>query len=213
MYRARLFQWFFKITAYIPQKLVFRIKIHYEDKNVQSRRIKGKAIIASNHMSLFDYIPLIFVFPFRTVRCVVAEVLYKKFFLALYLNLMGAMKVNRGEKDFSFEETAFKLLDKNGVILFHPEGRLPDREGDVPPLEFKTTFVYMALKSKAPIIPYYTNGENFSLKRCNVMIGKPIDANALYDFSLSEQENRRRIANIVREKIIELKNEMEKQNG
>ena len=45
------FNWFVKITAYPVQKLIFRTKVYYQDKNVQSRHIKGAAIVISNHTS------------------------------------------------------------------------------------------------------------------------------------------------------------------
>lgn len=214
LYRARIFQAFFKITGLIPQALVFRTKIYYEDRAVQGRMIHRKAIVVSNHLSVFDYIPMIFVFLTRVTRCVTAEVLFSKnFFLSLFLRLLGCMKVDRAAHDLSFEETAFRFLDKNGTVVFYPEGRVPDREGDVAPLEFKTTFVYMALKSGAPLIPYYCNGKVFSKERCKVIIGKPINVKELYDENLSEKENRRKIADLVRDKIIFLREEMERQDA
>ena len=45
----RFFNGFVKVTGWLVQKIIFRTKIYYEDKSVQSRRIKGKAIISSNH--------------------------------------------------------------------------------------------------------------------------------------------------------------------
>ena len=74
--------WFIKLTAWIPQLLVFRIKVHYEDKKVQGKRIKGKAIIVSNHNCIMDFAVLMFVFWRRTLRCAVAEVMYHAFIKA-----------------------------------------------------------------------------------------------------------------------------------
>ena len=80
------FNYFVKITGWIVQKIVFRTKIFYEDKKVQSRKIKGKAIIVSNHTSVYDYAVYLFVFFFTTLRCQMAEILYKKKPLAIFLN-------------------------------------------------------------------------------------------------------------------------------
>ena len=66
---------FVKITAYPVQKAVFRTKVCYEDKRAQSRRIKGSAVIVSNHTSVWDYGVYLFVFFFRTLRCQMAEVI------------------------------------------------------------------------------------------------------------------------------------------
>ena len=57
-----LFNWFVKVTGFLPQLLIFRIKVYYEDQSVQDRRIKGKAIGASNHRFLMDFAVLLFVF-------------------------------------------------------------------------------------------------------------------------------------------------------
>lgn len=205
IYRARLFQAFFKITAYIPQKIVFKIKLCFENRKIQSSFFRGSAIIVSNHLSVYDYIALIFAFFFRTTRGIAAEVLFKKnIFLTVFLHLLGLLRVNRGEHDFGFEKKAFEILKRKGIVVFHPEGRVPDREGDKAPLPFKTTFVYMALRAKVPVIPVYTNGKVFSKEPCRIVIGCPIDVNALYNNDLSEKENRRFIADYVSDKIQEL---------
>ena len=36
-----LFNWFVKITGWLPYKILVRPKIYYEDKSVQSRKIKA----------------------------------------------------------------------------------------------------------------------------------------------------------------------------
>lgn len=80
-------------------------------------------------------------------------------------------------------------------------------------MEFKPSAVYMALESGAPIIPTYNNAEHFSKKNLHVIIGKPIDVRALYDDSLSEKENISNITQILRRKVIELGEELNRQIG
>lgn len=205
-----LFNWFVKITGFIPQLLLFRKKIHYEDKNVQGRRIRGKAIVISNHNYLLDFGVLLYVFPTRTLRCAVAEILYGKTFLMRWLlNLLGCVRVDRNEHDFSFLGKLNRILKKNGVVEIFPEARLPEK-GEERPLEFKPSYVYLALESGAPIIPVYSDANLFSKKRLNVIIGKPIDVTTMYDENLSEKENITKINTYVRSKIIELKCTLEK---
>ena len=76
-----LFHWFVKLTGWIPQMIIYRTKVYYQDKEVQSRHINGKAIIISNHRRIMDYAVMMFVFWKRTLRCAVAEVVYKNNFL------------------------------------------------------------------------------------------------------------------------------------
>lgn len=208
-----LFNWFVKITGWLPQLLIFKLKVHYEDRKVQDRRIRGKAIVVSNHNALSDFAVMLFVFWRRTLRCAAAEVLYQKnFFMSLFLKLIGCVKVERESHDFSFLDALKRVLAKGGVVEIYPESRLP-RRGEERPLEFKPSYVYLALESGAPIIPVYHNGKVFGKAHDRVIIGKPIDVSTLYDSTLSERENIYQINTFVRNKIIELGKELEKQEA
>lgn len=206
-----LCNWFVKITGWIPQLLLFKIKVYYEDKSVQNKRVKGKAIIISNHNCLMDFAVLMFVFYRRTLRCAVAEIMYRKNFLMTFLlKFLGAVKVDRESHDFSFLTKLKKILDKGGVVEMYPEARLP-KKGEKTPLEFKPSYVYLALESGAPIIPVYTEPNHFKRSRECVIIGKAIDVRELYDANLTEKENIDNINVYVRSKIIELAKELERQ--
>ena len=201
---------FVKITAYLPQLLIFRTKVYYEDKAAQSRRIKGCAIIISNHTSVWDYAEYLFVFFFRTLRAQMAEVLFEKKPLGLFLKMMGGIRVNRGANDFACVTKSEKILEKGGVVLIFPESRLP-LKGEERPLPFKPGAAYLALLSGAPVVPVFTNGKYFSKKRARVIIGKPIYARDLIDDSLSEKENLARITDIMRDRIISLEKQLYEQ--
>lgn len=206
-----LCNWFVKITGWLPQLIVFKTKIIYEDKNKQSRAIRGKAVIASNHRSVFDMALLMFLFPYRTLRCIVAEVMFQKNPLfSFFLKCLGAIKVERNAYDFSFVEKSCKILDKGGVVEIYPESRLPKKDEETP-LPFKPSAVYIALISDSPIIPVYTNGKYFTKERVKAVIGTPINVRELYRSELSEQDNIANITEQLRNKIISLKNEFDEE--
>lgn len=210
---AFLFNWFVKITGWIPQLIIFKIKVYYEDKKVQDKRIKGKAIVVSNHNDLMDFAVLLFVFWRRTLRCVVAELMYEKnVFMTTLLKLLGTIRAERDSHDFSFLGRCEKVLRKGGVVEIFPEARLP-RKGEETPLPFKPSAVYLALETDTPIIPVYNNAEHFSRKNMRVIIGKPINVRALYDDRLSQKENIEKINDYLRGKILELREELERQVG
>ena len=194
---------FVKITAWIPQAIVFRTKYYYVDKKIQSRSIKGKAIIMSNHTSVYDYAAMIFAFPFRTLRYQMAEVLFKKKGLARFLKAMGGIYVDRNTVNFNFLNVSCDILNKNGIVGVFPESRLP-KEGEIPPLPFKKSITILALMSDTPIIPVYTNGHYFTKDRARMVIGTPIDVKSMYDDNISEEENIKIITEKLRERIIEL---------
>ncbi len=190
--------------------LIFRPKVYYKNKKVQSRKIKGKAIIVSNHTSVWDFAMMLFLFPFRFLRCVVAEIIYTKPLMKYFLPLIGAIKVDRHTQDYAFVSKSVEILNKGGVVEIYPEGRLPDREGDTPPLPFKPSAIYIALESGAPIIPIYTNGKYFTKERARMIIGEPIYPTDLYNEELSEKENINIINDHLRNTIIELGYELER---
>lgn len=206
-----IINWFVKLTGWIPQLLIFKTKVHYEDKSVQDKRIKGKAIVVSNHNDLMDFAVLMFVFWRRTLRCAVAELMYEKnIIMTLLLKGLGCVKIDRNNHNFSFLGRFKKILDKGGVVEIYPESRLP-KKGEETPLEFKPSYVYLALESGAPIIPIYSNAKIFDREHERVIIGKPIYAQELFDHNLSERENISNINQYVRSKIIELGKELERQ--
>lgn len=203
-----LFNWFVKITGWLPYKLLVRPKTYHEDRSVQSRKIKGNAIVVSNHNALLDFAVTMFTFPTRTLRCAVAEVMFKKnFLMTLFLKLMGTVRVDRDIHDFSFLGKCKSILSKGGVVEIYPESRLPN-PGEERPLEFKTSAVYLALESGAKIIPIYNNAKYFTKDPMRIMIGKPIDVRELYRDDLSEKDNIENINAYVRGKIIEYGNQI-----
>ena len=110
-----LFNLFVKITGWIPYIILLRPKVYFENNKVQSRRIKGKAIVISNHTDVLDFAVMLFTFPGRTLRCVVAELMYKKnIVMTLLLRLFGTIKVDRTSNDFAFLSSCEKVLANGG---------------------------------------------------------------------------------------------------
>lgn len=205
-----IYHWIVRITGYIPQLILFRTRVHYEDKAVQGRNLRSSAIVVSNHHGLMDFAVLLFVFWQRTLRCAVADVTFNKsIFTKLLLKPFGCIKVDRENYDMVFLDRMKRILSRGGVVEIYPEARIPKKDEEKP-IAFKPSYVLLALESGAPIIPIYNNGKMLGSGRRRVVVGKPIDASRLYDHSLTERENIRNINDFVRSKIIELGKELEK---
>lgn len=204
---SKVFQSLVKITGWPAQLCCFRTKIHYEDKKLQSRKIKGPAIIISNHTSVYDFAVMLYVFRFRYLRYVMAEILFKRRFLGKFLKYMGGIKVERDGYNFSFLKKSLDVLDKKGVVGIFPEGRLP-KEGEQRPIDFKPSAAYLAFISEVPVIPVYTNGSYFNKKRAHVIIGKPIYVKDIIDEKKSEKENIDQINLYLRKRVVELRDEL-----
>lgn len=200
----RLVNAFVKITGWPAQFIVFRTKVSYQDKLKQSRRIKGAAIIVSNHTSVFDYACMLFVFFSRTLRYQMAELLFDKKPLGSFLKLMGGIYIDRNGSDLGFMNESARILKKGGVVGVFPEGRLPLKT-ETPPIDFRPGAAYLALSTGVKIIPVYTNGAYFTLKRACVVIGEPIDPAEFDDRTRSDRENIERLTDALRTRIIELR--------
>lgn len=203
-----------KITAWPVQFLCFRTKVYYEDKTVQGRKIKGAAILVSNHTSVFDYAALLFVFLFRTLRYHIAEMQFDKKVLGPFLRALGGIKVERYSGNMNHMLESEDVLKKGGVIGIFPEGRLPLKNEEVP-LPFLPGAAYLSMATGVKVIPVYTNGSYFSKKRCKVMIGAPMSPDQFMDPALSDKENLARYADAMRQKVVDLEmmlNGKEKRN-
>jgi 1-acyl-sn-glycerol-3-phosphate acyltransferase len=201
---SKLVLWFVKLTGFIPQIFYFRKKVYYVNKKVTSRKIKGSAILVSNHKRLFDFVLYMYLFLSRDVYTVIGEVMFNKGKLfGWFLKKIGGIKVERDNYDFGFLSKCIDLLNRGKVVEIFPEGRLPLKE-ETGVLEFKPSFVYLALESGAPIIPLYTNGSYACKKRTKVVIGEAIYAQDLYDSNKTEKENIDYICNYVRSYIKDL---------
>ena len=205
---ALLFNYIVKFSGWPIWALIARAKIHFEDKSRQGRRIKGSAIVISNHTAVWDYAAIMFLFPRRILHCVVAELMYEKNpFLAFIIKALGSIRVDRNSPDFSFIGKGTAVLDKGGVVEIYPESRIPNsRTGEL--LPFKPSVAYLALESGAPIIPVYTDGNYFCKARNQIVVGAPIDVRQLYDNTRSEKENIAAITEFLRGKINELRDQI-----
>ena len=195
---------FVKVTGFLPWMLIARPKVHCEDKSRRNRKIRGSAIVVSNHISVWDYAALMFLFPGRILRCVVAELMYEKNpFLTMVIKGLGSIRVDRNAADFAFLGKCCEILKKGGVIEFYPEAKIrqPGQEGLQP---FKPSVVCLALESGAPIIPVYTDGNYFGPGRTHIIVGHPVDVRSLYDDHRSEKENITDITEYLRGKVYEL---------
>lgn len=159
-----------KVTGYLPGWLLFKPRIRLAEG--AKRRLPKNCILVSNHTSLLDFALYLLVFPSRTIRFPMAEVLFQKgkFMSALMLAL-GGIRVDRDGKDFGFVSQCLEVLDQGGTLGIFPQGRLP-LNGK--PFPFTVSTAFMALQTDAPIIPVYTQGGYGLFKRAQVVIGAPI---------------------------------------
>lgn len=201
---VNLFVGFVKLTGLLPAWLFLKPRVHLAPG--AKRKLPKNCILVSNHISLMDFVLCLLVFPCRTIRFLIAEVLYNKNkVLGLFLNLIGGIRVDRDAKSFDFVSHALEVLDKGGTVGVFPQGRLPLKGIQFP---FTVSTAFIALHTQAPIIPVYTDGNYGLTKRANMVIGAPIYLQEFVKEGLSESEQLAHLTKLLEETVFNLKEEL-----
>lgn len=202
----RAFLFFVKLLNFLPVWFLFKPKVYYEDGAV--KKLPRPAILMSNHTAFLDFILYLLLFFGRSVRFWMSEALFDKgglFRRLLYA--LGGIKVERDLYELGFAEESCKTLSLGGVIGVFPQGRLPVDGKWFP---FKPGIAIVALKTGAPIIPVYTDGNYGLTKRAHVMIGAPV---YLRDYSTKEEpekEELERLTKLLEQKTVALREELKR---
>ena len=170
MFFYELLRYFGLITGYPVQCLIFKHKICYENKRAQSRRVRGGALIISNHFSVLDYVSNVFVLAFRKLYVVHAAT--KSRFAAFGMKFFGGIPVDRSSYHMTFMDTSVELLQRGELVQIFPEAHITPN-GKMQP--FKTSYLHIALRAGVPIIPVIMDGRYGIFKRTHVIIGEGID--------------------------------------
>lgn len=201
------FRWLALITAWPAQVLFFKRKTYYEDKRTSNRFIKGGALIISNHYSVLDYMVNMFLFPCRKLFVVMAEMIFKRGkFFHWAMRCFGGIRSDRDIMGMRFIDESVRVLEKGKLVQIYPEAHI-SKDGSM--LDFKPSYIMIALRANVPIIPVMTDGNYGFFKRVHVIIGKKI---YLSDYCASLNPTREEIValnEMVRNKALELRAELD----
>lgn len=204
-----LFRWIGLISGYPLQLLFFKRKTYYEDKSEQGRRVRGGALVISNHYSPLDYVMNMFLFPFRKLHVVMSEVTFrgrKKKLFKFLTKFHGGICSDRDIMGMKFIDDSVEVIENGGLVQIFPEAHITT-DGDMH--QFKTSYLMIALRSDAPIIPVIIDGSYGFFKRSHVIIGKKI---YLSDYCTSLNPTKEEILalnDIVYKKSLALKEELD----
>ena len=208
-----IFRIFGVVIGYPLQLLFFKRRTFYEDKKNTNLKKGGKLII-SNHFNMFDYVLACFiVFP-RKLNVVASEYPFKFAIVRFGMRFFGAIQANRETRNMGFMDECAKVIKKGQLVQIFPEGRnTPDKKIH----EFKKSYIVIAHRSGAPIVPVISDGNYSIFKRTNVIIGKEIDVSEFItsDRPTPTREELNRINEHIFSKVLELREELEvrKQNA
>ena len=180
--------WIIKVLFGWSMWFVFRTRKRYVDK--KATKLKGGAVIISNHSTVLDGMLLVYCFPFNSVWSLTGEVCYDRSpIITFFLKLFMAIRVDRDGHNLAFMAEAVDKLKKGDSVLIFPQSRLP-HPGETTTPPFLPTFILLAKSAGKPIVPVW-HSEHIDHHRTLVSIGKPI---YLDDVDTSSFENVKALA-------------------
>ena len=168
---------FVKVTAALPGLILFRPKWIYES-DIAKKRIRGGALVVSNHYGFFDPLFLMIAIWYRRHRFICGKEFFEskaRFWFKSFL----CIPIDRANFSISSLRAITGALKAGCLVSMFPEGHVNgERTGDLE--SFKSGMVLMALQAKVPIIPVYIRPRKHFLSRARFVVGEPIDVISFY---------------------------------
>lgn len=198
--------------AYFVSRFSFEIilRLFFDLKVIGKKNVpaKGPFIIAANHVSYMDP-PILGSVTNKRLYFITADYLYKNRLLGWWYKSVGCVKVRRGRPDHTALRRIFSLLRAGKSIAVFPEGARSDDGKTGEPL---AGIGFIALKSKAPVIPCLIKGsekalpkgaKSFKRSKVSIIVGGPIKSED-FDCGENKKEAYRLFSNKVMNNIAHL---------
>ena len=127
----------------------FRLIMKLEVRGMENVPLDGALIVASNHLTNWDVIPMQLALPPVIFFMGKAE-LFKFLLMDIVFRNCGAFPVNRGEKDAWAMRHALEVLEHGQTLGMFPEGHRSKGKGLG---AAKTGTARLAIESNCPILP------------------------------------------------------------
>lgn len=168
----------------------------------------GACILYSNHISLWDPFMMHYACLPRIPKLMAKVQLFKLPLIRGAIKSMGAFPVDRGHGDTAAIRTACEVLREGEILGIYPEGTRV-KTGEIG--EFKPGTAMIASRANVPMIPMYVHGKYRLFAKPRFVIGDPFTLEDIQqEKGIGRREALRVAAEVMREKILELKEIAEK---
>ncbi len=163
---------FIRFTA-LPGLLWFRPKKLYIN-SAAKKKIKGGALMISNHIGLADPMYLMLAIWYRRHHFIATKELFqgglrRKLFEKAFL----CIEIDRENFGMSTFRSITEHLKAGELVTMFPEGKVNVEKQGIQ--AFKSGMTLMALKSGVPLIPVYIKRREHFYSRLVIAIGEPVD--------------------------------------
>lgn len=167
-----LFYDFVKITGAPLAYVCFRPKLIFEDKKA-TRAVRGKAVVAPNHVGMLDMIAVHAAFPARRLHFWIIKDAMRNRPGKWFFTHVKCISVDKNNFDARTVEQTLDVLSNDKAVCIFPEGTINTGENIVN--DYKLGAAYVALRGGAPVIPLYIVPRKKWYSRMKVVVGAPIE--------------------------------------
>ncbi len=202
-----IFRWIGTVTGWPAQWIFFKKKVYFEGGDASLRRIRGGALIISNHFNPLDYVANAFlVFP-RKLFVVASEDAFRNPWITFGMSFFGGIQANRVTRDMSFLDRSAAVISRGHLVQIFPEGRnTPD--GKIH--KFFPSYIGIARRANCPIIPVVSDGNYGLFRRLHVIIGQPIRLSELLPEESGKPSETRYLNDNIRQHVLDLRAELDR---
>ncbi len=155
------------VRPFFPTKI-------YGERNIPNKR----SLVLGNHISGWD--PVVFTMWTKNILSFVYKAEFQKVaFLRWVFDGLDFVPVRRGDADITATKTILKLLKDDKAVFLFPEGT---RNPDIDCLQtFHTGAALFAIKTHAPIRPFYIWDKTKVCKKNYILVGEEFTLDEFYD--------------------------------
>ena len=176
------FKWFMSWKCL----LFWRIKATYDGKEAKNK-IKGGAVVVSNHVAFVDPFVTQGLIWYRRFHFIAMEELMKsKFSRWWYRHVFLTEPISRTAPSIKTIADASKLVSNGNLLCLFPEGHIKTSENKVD--DFKGGAILIAYRAKAPIVPIYHQKRKSIWNRTRMVVGKTINPYEIIGPTITQQK-------------------------
>lgn len=151
----------------------FPVKV-YGERNIPNK----KSLVVGNHLSGWD--PLIFTMWTKEILSFVYKADLRKItFLRWIFDELECVPVRRGDIDMNATKTIMRLLHDDKAVFLFPEGTRNLSRDSLQ--EFRSGVALFAIKTRAPIRPFYIWDKTKALHKNYIIVGDEFTLEEFYD--------------------------------
>ena len=175
-YKAHLFSFKYILFDLVKWLGFWQVLIWWRPKKIYDgeeakQKIKGKAIISSNHVSFADPFVLQCTALYRRWHFLfMTDLIKNKFQGWIYKNVFLSFPIDRNAPSFKTMKFLSEYVKGGNLLALFPEGHIK-RDGVVD--DFKGGALLIAYLADAPIIPVYRQKRTSFWRMTRVVYGKP----------------------------------------